>query len=154
MVTRGPAGKDLCTRRGGIGQCFLEPHPAVGQPAVTRLNLSPWRGGPFGCGSLGKDAVVAEKGELSEARRGSHADQLVVLIVSLHCHCRGCEGKVKKHLSRVQGVTSFNIDFASKVCDWRHHRSLTSSGLPLKGQKCSVLETTTSIITLKANPEN
>ncbi|XP_060201739.1 protein SODIUM POTASSIUM ROOT DEFECTIVE 3 [Lycium barbarum] len=39
-------------------------------------------------------------------------DQVVVLRVSLHC--RGCEKKMRKHLSRMQGVTSFNIDFAAK----------------------------------------
>lgn len=38
--------------------------------------------------------------------------QVVVLRVSLHC--RGCEGKVRKHISRMQGVRSFNIDFAAK----------------------------------------
>ncbi|KAL9258870.1 SODIUM POTASSIUM ROOT DEFECTIVE 3-like protein [Drosera capensis] len=41
---------------------------------------------------------------------GSH--QVVVLRVSLHC--RGCEGKVRKHISRMQGVASFDIDFAEK----------------------------------------
>ncbi|XP_021744732.1 protein SODIUM POTASSIUM ROOT DEFECTIVE 3-like [Chenopodium quinoa] len=40
------------------------------------------------------------------------SDQVVVLRVSLHC--RGCERKMKKHLSRMPGVTSFNIDFAAK----------------------------------------
>ncbi|CAF2047281.1 unnamed protein product [Brassica rapa] len=81
-------------------------------------------------GSTGKDMVVSEEGEPSEARRGSgaaveekktassgsdqQASKVVVLRVSLHCQCRGCVGKVKKHLSRMQGVTSFNIDFASK----------------------------------------
>ncbi|XP_004494987.1 protein SODIUM POTASSIUM ROOT DEFECTIVE 2-like [Cicer arietinum] len=40
------------------------------------------------------------------------SDQVVVLRVSLHC--KGCEGKVRKHLSRMEGVTSFNIDFAAK----------------------------------------
>lgn len=39
-------------------------------------------------------------------------DQVVVLRVSLHC--RGCEGKVRKHISRMPGVKSFNIDFAAK----------------------------------------
>ncbi|KAL2344993.1 hypothetical protein Fmac_006278 [Flemingia macrophylla] len=39
-------------------------------------------------------------------------DQVVVLRVSLHC--KGCEGKVRKHLSRMRGVSSFNIDFAAK----------------------------------------
>ncbi|KAJ8754008.1 hypothetical protein K2173_001906 [Erythroxylum novogranatense] len=38
--------------------------------------------------------------------------QVVVLRVSLHC--KGCEGKVRKHLSKMQGVRSFTIDFAAK----------------------------------------
>ncbi|KAF5200809.1 Sodium potassium root defective [Thalictrum thalictroides] len=38
--------------------------------------------------------------------------QVVVLRVSLHC--RGCERKVRKHLSKMKGVTSFNIDFSMK----------------------------------------
>ncbi|CAF2362812.1 hypothetical protein BRARA_J02867 [Brassica rapa] len=42
----------------------------------------------------------------------SSSDQVVVLRVSLHC--KGCAGKVKKHLSKLKGVTSFNIDFAAK----------------------------------------
>ncbi|XP_057521348.1 protein SODIUM POTASSIUM ROOT DEFECTIVE 3-like [Amaranthus tricolor] len=47
----------------------------------------------------------------SSSSTGS-SDQVVVLRVSLHC--RGCERKMKKHLSRMAGVTSFNIDFAAK----------------------------------------
>ncbi|KAL5711132.1 hypothetical protein ACHQM5_021623 [Ranunculus cassubicifolius] len=39
-------------------------------------------------------------------------NQVVVLRVSLHC--KGCEGKVRKHISRMEGVTSFSIDFATK----------------------------------------
>ncbi|KAI4368817.1 hypothetical protein MLD38_017332 [Melastoma candidum] len=39
-------------------------------------------------------------------------DQVVVLRVSLHC--KGCESKVRKHLSRMEGVTSFSIDFEKK----------------------------------------
>ncbi|KAI3933619.1 hypothetical protein MKW92_030451 [Papaver armeniacum] len=38
--------------------------------------------------------------------------QVVVLRVSLHC--KGCEAKVRKHVSRMEGVTSYNIDFANK----------------------------------------
>ncbi|KAL9247033.1 hypothetical protein vseg_020504 [Gypsophila vaccaria] len=40
------------------------------------------------------------------------SDQVVVLRVSLHC--RGCEKKMKKHLSKMSGVTSFNVDFVAK----------------------------------------
>ncbi|KAL8504621.1 hypothetical protein ACS0TY_015977 [Phlomoides rotata] len=38
--------------------------------------------------------------------------QVVFLRVSLHC--RGCEKKLRKHLSRMDGVTSFDIDFMAK----------------------------------------
>ncbi|XP_010517007.1 PREDICTED: protein SODIUM POTASSIUM ROOT DEFECTIVE 2-like isoform X2 [Camelina sativa] len=66
------------------------------------------------------EAVVAPADEnktLTEEKKttcdtGDSDQQLVVLKVSLHC--RGCEGKVRKHLARMQGVTSFNIDFAAK----------------------------------------
>ncbi|XP_010452106.1 PREDICTED: protein SODIUM POTASSIUM ROOT DEFECTIVE 1 [Camelina sativa] len=44
--------------------------------------------------------------------KNSSSDQVVVLRVSLHC--KGCAGKVKKHLSKLKGVTSYNIDFAAK----------------------------------------
>lgn len=48
---------------------------------------------------------------------GDHAvvkpeNQVVVLRVSLHC--KGCEGKVRKHISKMEGVKSFFIDFAAK----------------------------------------
>ncbi|XP_078177852.1 uncharacterized protein LOC144572247 [Carex rostrata] len=39
-------------------------------------------------------------------------DQIVELRVSLHC--KGCADKVKKHIAKMEGVTSFNIDLASK----------------------------------------
>ncbi|KAE9585723.1 hypothetical protein Lal_00009991 [Lupinus albus] len=39
-------------------------------------------------------------------------DQVVVLRVSLHC--KACEGKVRKHISKMEGVTSFNIDMELK----------------------------------------
>ncbi|CAN4110595.1 unnamed protein product [Withania somnifera] len=34
--------------------------------------------------------------------------QVVVMKVSLHC--QGCAGKLKKHLSKMEGVTSFSIE--------------------------------------------
>ncbi|ESR37977.1 hypothetical protein CICLE_v10029192mg [Citrus x clementina] len=39
-------------------------------------------------------------------------DKVVVLRVSIHC--KGCEGKVRKHISKMEGVTSFSIDLATK----------------------------------------
>ncbi|GMI74692.1 hypothetical protein HRI_001138500 [Hibiscus trionum] len=41
-----------------------------------------------------------------------HVFQVVVMRVSIHC--QGCAGKVKKHLSKMEGVTSFSIDVESK----------------------------------------
>ncbi|KAJ3677319.1 hypothetical protein LUZ60_003043 [Juncus effusus] len=38
--------------------------------------------------------------------------RVVVLKVSIHC--QGCAGKVRKHLSKMEGVTSFSIDVESK----------------------------------------
>ncbi|KAJ6799261.1 heavy metal-associated isoprenylated plant protein 6-like [Iris pallida] len=38
--------------------------------------------------------------------------QVVVLRVSLHC--KGCEGKVRKHISKMEGVTSFTTDLVNK----------------------------------------
>ncbi|CAN6322151.1 unnamed protein product [Urochloa humidicola] len=60
-------------------------------------------------------AVDAKREEASEAADGKNTqaqEQVVVLKVSLHC--KACAGKVKKHLSKMEGVTSFNIDFAAK----------------------------------------
>lgn len=55
----------------------------------------------------------AETGSISNRASSSHrSSQVVVLRVSLHC--KGCAGKVKKYISRMQGVTSYNIDFAAK----------------------------------------
>ncbi|KAG6486759.1 uncharacterized protein LOC122011660 [Zingiber officinale] len=42
----------------------------------------------------------------------SPALSTVHLRVSLHC--KGCESKVRKHISRMAGVTSFNINFEMK----------------------------------------
>ncbi|KAJ0260109.1 Uncharacterized protein HA466_0063610 [Hirschfeldia incana] len=39
-------------------------------------------------------------------------DQVVILRVSIHC--KGCEGKVRKHISKMEGVTSYTIDIATK----------------------------------------
>ncbi|WOL13927.1 protein SODIUM POTASSIUM ROOT DEFECTIVE 1-like isoform X2 [Canna indica] len=42
----------------------------------------------------------------------NHVFQVVVMRVSLHC--KGCAGKVRKHISKMEGVTSFSIDLESK----------------------------------------
>ncbi|KAK2379267.1 protein SODIUM POTASSIUM ROOT DEFECTIVE [Trifolium repens] len=42
----------------------------------------------------------------------SSKDQVVILRVSLHC--KACEGKVRKHISKMEGVRSFNIEMETK----------------------------------------
>lgn len=55
------------------------------------------------------DSKALQNDDQSKSRS---PDQVVVLRVSLHC--RGCERKMRKHISRMEGVSSFNIDFAAK----------------------------------------
>ncbi|KAI3423628.1 HMA domain-containing protein, partial [Psidium guajava] len=57
---------------------------------------------------VGSDNSPSLKASYSARSR----DQVVVLRVSLHC--KGCESKVRKHLSKMEGVTSFSIDMETK----------------------------------------
>ncbi|OEL25579.1 hypothetical protein BAE44_0013402 [Dichanthelium oligosanthes] len=61
----------------------------------------------------GRRAAAGDKTAMMRScstRTGQH--QVVVLRVSLHC--KGCAGKVKKHISKMEGVTSFDIDIPTK----------------------------------------
>ncbi|KAK8638983.1 hypothetical protein V6N13_137387 [Hibiscus sabdariffa] len=59
-----------------------------------------------------QDHSIISKPSSSSFNDKPPKDQVVVLRVSLHC--KGCEGKLRKHLSRMEGVTSFSIDFKAK----------------------------------------
>ncbi|KAK1373664.1 protein SODIUM POTASSIUM ROOT DEFECTIVE 1 [Heracleum sosnowskyi] len=59
--------------------------------------------------SVGKDESSVLK---SSAAPSKSRNQVVELMVSIHC--KGCEGKVRKHISKIEGVTSFSIDRATK----------------------------------------
>ncbi|KAL1564665.1 protein SODIUM POTASSIUM ROOT DEFECTIVE 2-like [Salvia divinorum] len=50
-----------------------------------------------------------------------HLFQVVVMRVSIHC--QGCAAKLSKHISKMQGVTSFNIDLESKMVTVAGHVS-------------------------------
>ncbi|KAL8149784.1 protein SODIUM POTASSIUM ROOT DEFECTIVE 1-like [Apium graveolens] len=50
----------------------------------------------------------------SAAPPPTRSSQQVVVVLRVSLHCRGCEKKMRKHLSRMEGVTSFDIDFAAK----------------------------------------
>ncbi|KAG5070696.1 hypothetical protein JHK82_057444 [Glycine max] len=61
----------------------------------------------------GQDQVQAnEPRELLKTQTDNNVFQVVVMRVAIHC--QGCAGKVKKHLSKMEGVTSFSIDVESK----------------------------------------
>ncbi|XAR49437.1 hypothetical protein NMG60_11032647 [Bertholletia excelsa] len=46
---------------------------------------------------------------------GTSSDQVFqVVVMKVSLHCQGCAGKVKKHLSKMEGVTSFSIDLETK----------------------------------------
>ncbi|XP_058109838.1 protein SODIUM POTASSIUM ROOT DEFECTIVE 2-like [Magnolia sinica] len=62
---------------------------------------------PRRCRSMKEDESAVLKSSSTRS-----LDQVVVLRVSLHC--KGCEGKVRKHISRMEGVRSFSIDFPAK----------------------------------------
>ena len=38
----------------------------------------------------------------------------VVVMLRVSLHCKGCAGKVRKHISKMEGVSSFDIDIATK----------------------------------------
>ncbi|KAK8950041.1 hypothetical protein KSP40_PGU015175 [Platanthera guangdongensis] len=57
-------------------------------------------------------SFMQEEIEVLTTCSSARQDQVVVLRVSLHC--KGCEGKVRKHISKMEGVTSFEIDLTSK----------------------------------------
>ncbi|XP_073052597.1 protein SODIUM POTASSIUM ROOT DEFECTIVE 2-like [Primulina eburnea] len=57
-------------------------------------------------------AEISKSEALKTEEPSSSPEQVVVLRVSLHC--RGCEKKMRKHISKMEGVTSFDIDFPAK----------------------------------------
>ncbi|KAL9993502.1 putative heavy metal-associated domain, HMA, heavy metal-associated domain superfamily [Helianthus debilis subsp. tardiflorus] len=65
-----------------------------------------------GDGNLPSSPVKTSPRTSSSLSSRSSDQQVVVLKVSLHC--RGCERKMRKHISKMEGVTSFNIDFMAK----------------------------------------
>ncbi|ESW31078.1 hypothetical protein PHAVU_002G207200 [Phaseolus vulgaris] len=59
-----------------------------------------------------QDQAKNEPRELLKTQTDNNVFQVVVMRVAIHC--QGCAGKVKKHLSKMEGVTSFSIDLESK----------------------------------------
>ncbi|KMZ57170.1 hypothetical protein ZOSMA_89G01230 [Zostera marina] len=44
----------------------------------------------------------------------TYGDIFQVVVMRVSIHCQGCAGKVKKHIAKMEGVTSFSIDLESK----------------------------------------
>ncbi|KAK3123340.1 hypothetical protein QOZ80_8AG0628910 [Eleusine coracana subsp. coracana] len=59
-----------------------------------------------------KRATTAVTTAAAAAPPGDQLLQVVVMKVAIHC--QGCAGKVRKHISKMEGVTSFSIDLESK----------------------------------------
>ncbi|KAL5220679.1 hypothetical protein ABZP36_025392 [Zizania latifolia] len=57
-------------------------------------------------------AAAAAKRASPASAPGDQVLQVVVMKVAIHC--QGCAGKVRKHISKMEGVTSFSIDLESK----------------------------------------
>ncbi|KAF7823549.1 protein SODIUM POTASSIUM ROOT DEFECTIVE 2 [Senna tora] len=81
---------------------------------LNELYSSEYRTGSSRRHLLG-DAPFVEDGHspvLESSSSVRSRSQVVVLRVSLHC--KGCVAKVRKHISKMEGVTSFSIDIETK----------------------------------------
>ncbi|BAT73989.1 protein SODIUM POTASSIUM ROOT DEFECTIVE 2-like [Vigna umbellata] len=59
-----------------------------------------------------QDQAKNQPKDLLKTQTDNNVFQVVVMRVAIHC--QGCAVKVKKHLSKMEGVTSFSIDLESK----------------------------------------
>ncbi|PUZ56526.1 hypothetical protein GQ55_5G322800 [Panicum hallii var. hallii] len=110
--------EDMFPGRGdGTSRPFVPAWPQLEAPPVE-LFAEASAGASSSSSSLsssdtGARAAAGDKTAMMRScstRTGQH--QVVVLRVSLHC--KGCAGKVKKHISKMEGVSSFDIDIATK----------------------------------------
>ncbi|KAF8701935.1 hypothetical protein HU200_033266 [Digitaria exilis] len=106
-----PAGaaascKPRVERRRGAGATAREAPVAVTLPMVTK---SPSKE------AAAKDLAAAAKRVSTAAALAAPGDQVLqVVVMKVAIHCQGCAGKVRKHISKMEGVTSFSIDLESK----------------------------------------
>ncbi|KAL6900794.1 hypothetical protein ACP4OV_005470 [Aristida adscensionis] len=60
-------------------------------------------------------AAAAKRLQPPSAAALASGDQVLqVVVMKVAIHCQGCAGKVRKHISKMEGVTSFSIDLESK----------------------------------------
>ncbi|CAD6265521.1 unnamed protein product [Miscanthus lutarioriparius] len=76
-------------------------------------------------GGVASELVGASRERQSRKRKQFHTVELKVrmdcdgcelkvVVMKVAIHCQGCAGKVRKHISKMEGVTSFSIDLESK----------------------------------------
>ncbi|KAJ4824859.1 hypothetical protein Tsubulata_025229 [Turnera subulata] len=130
VCTVGDARSVIVPRRGDLHRTLLVDKTSVVRNAAkySRLGES-HRFGPLSSNGRSSISISSSKREaedhkvvdqnpkptqkhLSLAPAAAPVFQVVVMRVSLHC--QGCAGKVKKHLSKMEGVTSFSIDLETK----------------------------------------
>jgi len=74
--------------------------------AIDQLAIVPYQSSPVS--KAVKRCPVVHNDPLPSSSSSTDTIEMVVLRVSLHC--QGCAGKVSKHISKMEGVTSFSID--------------------------------------------
>ncbi|KAL0384495.1 UNVERIFIED_CONTAM: protein SODIUM POTASSIUM ROOT defective [Sesamum radiatum] len=75
------------------------------------------------CLKKDQEKMAQEAATTSLAISGHDDNVFQVVVMRVSIHCQGCAGKVKKHLSKMEGVTSFSIDLESKRVTVRGHVS-------------------------------
>jgi len=74
--------------------------------SIDQLAIVPYKASP--APKVVKKCPVINNDPLLSSTSLTDDIEVVVLRVSLHC--QGCVGKVRKHISKMEGVTSFSID--------------------------------------------
>ncbi|RDX88866.1 Protein SODIUM POTASSIUM ROOT DEFECTIVE 1, partial [Mucuna pruriens] len=75
------------------------------EPSTTRFNK---------CDSVSVPNIKHQENESRELHKTPTDTVFQVVVMRVAIHCQGCAGKVKKHLSKMEGVTSFSVDVESK----------------------------------------
>eukprot|EP01018_Ginkgo_biloba_P020841 Gb_12907 [translate_table: standard] len=68
---------------------------------------------PFTHSSVPK-SVPSQAKPINDVAQSSSSGPSEVVVLRVSLHCQGCAGKVKKHISKMEGVTSVNIDLAKQ----------------------------------------
>ncbi|GAB4838331.1 hypothetical protein Ancab_027861 [Ancistrocladus abbreviatus] len=123
FMCQSPASTAVCVpgdvRSVIVPRRFVDHHHGVMKGAkYSRLVESSTRPTHASTGSavflptVGKGRDLQQPRQPDQLPSSSDVFQVVVLRVSIHC--QACAGKVKKHLSKMEGVTSFSIDLETK----------------------------------------